>query len=140
MDFPLPPSLPRFLTFLPPSHPFPLLPPLLLLPLSTVFIKPVSNFTVEPVGAGGGFMSVCISWLPSQGNVEYIVTVTDPLVTVVPNCTSPGRNPPCFLARNTVSGHHLRCSSNHWSFLLAYSSNTWIFKILFFSLHACSHG
>lgn len=49
-------------------------------------------------------MDVHIVWTPSSDeDVEYIVTVTDVAISTVPNCTTPGRNPPCFVVRHTVN-------------------------------------
>lgn len=67
-------------------------------------IRPVSDFNVTTTAVLGGLMDVYIEWTPSsEEDVEYIVTVTDVAISTVPNCTTPGRNPPCFVARHTVN-------------------------------------
>lgn len=69
-----------------------------------VIIRPVSDFNATSSAEPGGLMDVHIVWTPSSDeDVEYIVTVTDVAISTVPNCTTPGRNPPCFVARYTVN-------------------------------------
>lgn len=67
-------------------------------------IRPVSGFNVTTSALLGGLMDVHVDWISSmEEDVEYIVTVTDVAISTVPNCTSPGGNPPCFVARHTVN-------------------------------------
>jgi hypothetical protein len=69
---------------------------------SPVVVHPVEDFNVTArLGPNGG-MEIHVTWSCTPGDVEYIVTVTDPRVGFAPNCTTPGSNPPCFVARNTT--------------------------------------
>ena len=71
-----------------------------------MFIRPVEDFNVTTTvlhSDGGRFMNIHVEWPCTPGDVEYIVTVTDVQIATVPNCTSPGLNPACFVARDTVS-------------------------------------
>ena len=69
----------------------------------TVFIRPAQYFNVTTSAQSREHMNIHVEWPDSLEEVEYIVTVADPNISAIPNCTSPGDNPPCFLARGTVS-------------------------------------
>ena len=78
----------------------------------TVFIQPVEDFnvttTLVETRDNGSFMNLHLEWPcspSSDDDVEYIVTITDVEIATVPNCTTPGLNPPCFVVRDTVSCH-----------------------------------
>ena len=66
----------------------------------------------------GRGIDICVSWLCVPGDVEYIVTITDTEISTTPNCTSPGLNPPCVVARDTVSDGLLTLAvhKRHFSF------------------------
>ena len=96
--------------------------------LLAVFIRPVMDFNATTTAPSGNLMNIHVTWLPSTGDVEYIVTVTDPVISAVPSCTSPGLNPPCFVARDTVSW-----LTTNINYINMHVYRTWLYKVTFLS-------
>lgn len=92
-----------------------------------VFFRPVSHFNMTTSDGANNSMNIHVSWPLSLQDADYVVTIADPLIDAVPNCTGTETQSHCFVVRNTVSA--TQCS---YSIALKFST-----KLIAVFCHFC---